>query len=70
MKLYKIVHKATPNSLEDTVQNFVDQGWEPVGGVSCSPTTLHEGATVWAQALVREVESGQARSRQQDDNWA
>lgn len=70
MKLYKIVHKATAASLEDSVQNFVDQGWVPLGGVSCSPTTLHEGTTVWAQALVREVESRGQPDRQEDDNWA
>jgi hypothetical protein len=68
MKLYKIVHKATPASLEDAVQNFVDQGWEPVGGVSCSPTTVHEGSMVWAQALTREMGS-EGSDRGRDDNW-
>ena len=47
MLLYKLVNKNSAVVLEDAVQNFIDQGWEPIGGVTCSPTTVHEGSVVW-----------------------
>lgn len=67
MLLYKLVTKNSPLVLEDAVQNFIDQGWEPVGGVTCSPTTVHEGSVVWAQAMTIKAASDVRQSEKHDD---
>ena len=50
------------------LQNYIDQGWMPIGGVTCSPTTVHEGSVVWAQAMTMEVASD-VRQSEKPDNW-
>lgn len=68
MQLYRIIHKSTPASLEDAIQNHIDQGWELMGGVACSQTTLHEGTMVWAQVIIKKVEADQLEDKGVD-NW-
>ena len=68
MLLYKLVNKNSAVVLEDAVQNFIDQGWEPIGRVTCSPTTVHEGSVVWAQAMIIQAASD-VRHTEKPDNW-
>ncbi len=68
MLLYKIINKHSAVVLEDAVQSYIDQGWMPIGGVTCSPTTVHEGSVVWAQAMTMEAASD-VRQSEKPDNW-
>lgn len=68
--LYEILEAENPYVLRDSVQNLINSGWEPQGGVSVSQTTrwvskfgmpeAPQSIAVYCQAMVfyAEPESG------------
>lgn len=66
MLSYQVVRRETCPELEEAVNCFINQGWQPVGGVMVSQAVSHYQnredtlcsitETTWAQAIYR-VES-------------
>lgn len=51
--------KSYRQSLEEQVQRHLDAGWKLQGGVSVSITQNRHYGEMWAQAMVKDVESGE-----------
>ena len=52
--MYTIVNKEDQWQLENGVRNLIEEGWEPIGGVSRSPKNYPNEPT-WAQAMIKKV---------------
>ena len=51
---YTILTRSEARSLEEDVQAMIAQGWEPLGGVSCSLSeTTDERWLLFAQAMIK-----------------
>lgn len=49
MKRYKIIERAYKDQLENEVNAAVEEGYTPLGGISCY--NLHSGTPVYVQAM-------------------
>lgn len=54
LKLYKILHEETTDSLSQEVQEHLDAGWELQGGVAVD--AAHGEPTMYMQALLSSGE--------------
>lgn len=48
---YEVLIAVSPDKLANLVQTFLDNDWEPQGGISL--TAPHTGGILYAQAVVR-----------------
>lgn len=54
---YLIVRASSPQTVIDEVNNLMEDGWVPLGGIAIRPTTQWSERE-YAQALTKEISNG------------